>query len=136
MAEQENRAVTLLKAARDLLMKQNETPYVLNMLEQTVHYDDADCDGSCLIDDIKAYLEDIGEADEEPFGGKPSDGYVFFKDIPIGSRFRIGPSCVYEKIDAHTARRNTVCIDTGLITEFYAHSQVRPISDIVEEKTQ
>ena len=129
MAEQEDRAVTLLKAARDLLNKQNESPYVLNMLEQTVHYDEADCDGSCLIDDINAYLEDIGEADEEPFDGNPSPGYVFFKDIPIGSHFLIGPSCVYEKIDSHKAKRNTVCVDTGLITEFHAYSQVRLVTE-------
>lgn len=128
MSEQENRAVTLLKAARDLLRKQHDTPYVLNMLEQTVHYDDADCDGNCLIDDINEYLEEIGETDEEPFDGTPCEGCVFFKDIPIGSRFRIGPSCVYEKIDSHVAKRNAVCLDTGLITNFYAHSQVRLVT--------
>ena len=125
MAEQEDRAVTLLKAARDLLNKQNESSYVLNMLEQTVHYDDADCDGSCLIDDINAYLEEIGEAEPEPFNGEPSPGYVFFKDITVGTKFLIGPSCVYQKIDSHGVRRNAVCLDTGLITEFHAYSQVR-----------
>lgn len=125
----DERAVTLLKAAKELLSKQNDSSYVLNMLEQTVHYDDADCDGYCLLDDINAYLEEIGESDKEPFNGIPSEGYVFFKDIPIGSHFLIGPSCVYEKIDLHTAKKNAVCIDTGLITEFHAYSQVRLVTE-------
>lgn len=125
MAEQEDRAVTLLKAARDLLNKQNESPYVLNMLEQTVHYDEADCDGSCLIDDINAYLEEIGAEEPEPFNGEPCPGYVFFKDIPVGTKFLVGPSCVYQKLKPHTAKKNTRCLDTGFDTEFYAYSQVR-----------
>lgn len=56
----EDRAVTLLKAARDLLIKQNETG-VLISYPLTVHYDDADCDGYCLLDDINAHLFDEGE---------------------------------------------------------------------------
>lgn len=51
----EDRAVTLLKAAKDLLIKQNEAG-VLISYPLTVHYDDADCDGYCLLDDINAYL--------------------------------------------------------------------------------
>ena len=56
----EDRAITLLKACRDLLNKQNETSYVLNLLETTVYYDEADCDGGCLLEDIEAYLEEVG----------------------------------------------------------------------------
>lgn len=41
----EDRKVTLLKACVSLLNKQNESPYVLNLLEETVYYDDADYDG-------------------------------------------------------------------------------------------
>lgn len=55
-----DRAVTLLKAARDLLIKQNEAG-VLISYPLTVHYDDADCDGYCLLDDINAHLFDEGE---------------------------------------------------------------------------
>jgi hypothetical protein len=52
------RALILLQAARDLLDKQNRSGYVLNLLEETVHYDEADCDGSCLLEEITALLED------------------------------------------------------------------------------
>lgn len=56
----EDRAVTLLKAARDLLIKQNEAGILINY-PLTVHYDDADCDGYCLLDDINAHLFDESE---------------------------------------------------------------------------
>lgn len=42
----EDRAIILLKACRDLLNKQKDSFYVLNLLEEIVFYDDADCDGS------------------------------------------------------------------------------------------
>jgi hypothetical protein len=53
----EDRKITLLKACRDLLKKQNDSPYVLNLLSETVFYDEADCDGNCLLDDIEIELE-------------------------------------------------------------------------------
>lgn len=53
-------AEILLKATRNLLDKQNETIYVLNMLEETVTYYGVECDGSCLIEDIDAWLELYG----------------------------------------------------------------------------
>lgn len=59
------RAVTLLKACKELLNKQNESAYVLNILEQTVYYDEADCDGSCLLEDIDALLFEMGEDEYE-----------------------------------------------------------------------
>lgn len=49
-------AKILLKASRDLLNKQNESPFVLNMLEQTVEYHGAEGDGYCLIDDINDWF--------------------------------------------------------------------------------
>ena len=52
----EERAIILLKACKDLLMKQNNSRYVLNLLSETVNYDDAESDGSCLIDDIDGLL--------------------------------------------------------------------------------
>ena len=52
----EDRSITLLKACRELLNKQNESVYVLNLLEETVYYDDTDGDGSCLLEDIEDYL--------------------------------------------------------------------------------
>jgi hypothetical protein len=52
-----SRAKILLKAAYDLLQKQQESHFVLNLLEKTVHYDEADCDGYCLQEDISSFLE-------------------------------------------------------------------------------
>ena len=53
----EDRKITLLKACRDLLRKQNDSSYVLNLLSETVFYDDVDCDGYCLLEDIEIELE-------------------------------------------------------------------------------
>lgn len=53
-------AEILLKATRNLLNKQNESIYVLNMLEETVAYYGVECDGSCLIEDIDAWLDLYG----------------------------------------------------------------------------
>ena len=61
----EDRKITLLKACRKLLQKQDESPIVLNLLEETVYYDGADCDGNCLLEDIEELLIEIGENKEE-----------------------------------------------------------------------
>jgi len=53
----EDRKITLLKACRDLLRKQNDSSYVLNLLSETVFYDDVDCDGYCLLEDIEMELK-------------------------------------------------------------------------------
>ena len=42
----------LLRAAYDLLSKANNSFYVLDPMGTTVFYDGADCDGSCLMEDI------------------------------------------------------------------------------------
>nr|DAM04355.1 MAG TPA: hypothetical protein [Caudoviricetes sp.] len=55
----ENRAIVLLKACYELLNKQKNSFYVLNLLTETVFYDDADCDGYCLSDDIEDYLMEL-----------------------------------------------------------------------------
>jgi hypothetical protein len=55
-----DRKAELLKATYKLLNKQNDSSYVLNMLSETVHYDEADCDGNCLMNDIKCCLEEEG----------------------------------------------------------------------------
>jgi hypothetical protein len=47
----------LLRAAFDLLQKQNKSGYVLNLLEETVFYDGTDCDGYCLMEDIRSELD-------------------------------------------------------------------------------
>ena len=59
--KQENkRAKVLLKATLDLLQKQKNNHYVLNLLENTAFYDNAECDGYCLFDDIENLLNDGG----------------------------------------------------------------------------
>lgn len=52
-----SRERVLLRAAYDLLKKQERSVFVLNLLSQTVHYDDSECDGNCLMDDIAIELE-------------------------------------------------------------------------------
>ena len=53
----ENRKDILLKAAYELLIKQNESYNVLDLLAETVDYDNAECDGYCLMEDIAVELE-------------------------------------------------------------------------------
>lgn len=55
------RALVLLNATVALLEKQEKSGYVLNLLFETVHYDDADCDGYCLMEDINDLLFLVGE---------------------------------------------------------------------------
>lgn len=52
------RAVTLLRATYALLKQQDNSPYVLNILEQIISYDEVDCDGYCLMEDIEDFLFD------------------------------------------------------------------------------
>ena len=54
----EDRKITLLKACRDLLKKQEDSGYVLDLLSEIVFYDDAECDGNCLLEDIETELSD------------------------------------------------------------------------------
>ena len=58
-AEALDRAKTLLKAAYELLKKADDSSYVLNAMEITVEYDDAECDGSCLKDDIEYWFDEF-----------------------------------------------------------------------------
>jgi len=57
-----DRRDVLLKAAYELLKKQVKSGYVLNLLAETVFYDETDCDGYCLANDI-AYLLDLEDLD-------------------------------------------------------------------------
>lgn len=54
------RARVLLKATYELLEKADDSPYVLNALEIIVNYDDAECDGYCLKEDIEYYFDEYG----------------------------------------------------------------------------
>ena len=59
----QKRKDVLLRAAYDLL-KKSQTHYVQEAIRITVFYDDADCDGYCLMDDIATEI-DLDD-DEEP----------------------------------------------------------------------
>ena len=54
-----DRARTLLKAAGALLKKQEDSYYVLNLLAETIYYDGAECDGACLLDDIRYWFDEF-----------------------------------------------------------------------------
>ena len=54
-----SRAKTLLRATYELLKAQRDSPYVLNILEQTAIWDEAECDGSCLMDDIRYWFDEF-----------------------------------------------------------------------------
>ena len=51
------RADELLKACQELLMKQQNSLYILNLLDETVFYDESECDGNCLLEDVNTYFE-------------------------------------------------------------------------------
>jgi len=55
----EDRKITLLKACRELLNRQLNSGYVLDLLSESIFYDGAECDGNCLLEDIEILLEDI-----------------------------------------------------------------------------
>lgn len=51
-----DRKTVLLKACYDMLKKCSEGLYATSPMEETVFYDGADCDGYCLMEDIKHEL--------------------------------------------------------------------------------
>lgn len=50
------RELVLLRATYQLLKQQTETPYVINVLEQSTVWDEARCDGYCLMEEIEELL--------------------------------------------------------------------------------
>lgn len=57
MEDRTERLEVLLRAAYELLRRQEESSYVLNLLSETVYYDGAERDGNCLMEDIAAELD-------------------------------------------------------------------------------
>lgn len=55
-----DRKTELLIVAYTLLKRQADSGIVLNLLDETVFYDEADCDGYCLMDDIASCLKENG----------------------------------------------------------------------------
>ena len=68
----EPRKDILLRAAHDLLRKASEGHFVQDVLEITVYYDGAECDGSCLMEDIEAELDIDAEDLPEEAGNADS----------------------------------------------------------------
>lgn len=60
----ESRERVLLKAAYDILKQCDESPYVLDVLGVAAIWDDAECDGYCLMSEIEDLL-DIKEGNDE-----------------------------------------------------------------------
>lgn len=58
---QQQRAIELLKATVQMLNKIDRSPYVVSPFETVITYDDAECDGYCLRDDINYLLDWIKE---------------------------------------------------------------------------
>lgn len=54
------RMITLLKATAEYLKNVRESCYS-DALTVTAFYDDADCDGYCLLDDIQSELQFVEE---------------------------------------------------------------------------
>lgn len=54
----EDRKITLLRACYTMLKKIESSPSVISPFETTVFYDEADCDGYCLMQDIELELEE------------------------------------------------------------------------------
>lgn len=50
----------LLRATAQILSKQNDSGYVLNMLDETTVWDKATCDGNCLLEEIETLLSISG----------------------------------------------------------------------------
>ncbi len=50
-----DRAKVLLNATLDMLQQAERNHFVESPLEMVMHYDEADCDGSCLKDDIEDF---------------------------------------------------------------------------------
>lgn len=53
----EDRKTVLLRAAYQLLKKQKDCPFVLDLTTEGVVYDGAMCDGYCLMDDIESEID-------------------------------------------------------------------------------
>lgn len=48
-----DRKIELLEAVLQLFERQVSSSYTLSILDETVFYDDSECDGYCLMDDIR-----------------------------------------------------------------------------------
>ena len=54
---EDERFLVLMRAAYQLLKKQEESSYVLNLLGETTVWDGVECDGYCLMKEMRDILE-------------------------------------------------------------------------------
>ena len=71
--EGEGRKDILLRAAWDLLKQSTQDYYVREATSITTRYDNANCDGYCLMDDIAAVLNLEDDTEPIPLGRQKSD---------------------------------------------------------------
>ena len=62
--EMNERALILLKAAYEILNECDQSEFVISPMEVTVNYDEAECDGHCLMEDIENYLESMNNTQD------------------------------------------------------------------------
>ncbi|MCP4324154.1 MAG: hypothetical protein GY787_20320 [Alteromonadales bacterium] len=60
-----DRLLILLRAAYQLLKKQDESPYVLDILGECTVWDGVEGDGYCLMEELKTQLIDEHEIDPD-----------------------------------------------------------------------
>ena len=58
---QQLEAKKLLKATFDILKKCDESPFVLSALEVTAIWDEVECDGYCLKEEIECLLTNLDD---------------------------------------------------------------------------
>lgn len=58
------RAIILLKATSDILKKVEKDHYAQVFFGKTAVWDDVECDGYCLMEEINDLLEEVGYANE------------------------------------------------------------------------
>lgn len=57
--EQQERAKVLMQAALDILNKCDGSFFIISALEATAIWDDAECDGYCLKEDLEQLIDEI-----------------------------------------------------------------------------
>jgi hypothetical protein len=81
----EERKTYLLKACFNLLSKQLDSSYVLDLLAETINYDGTECDGECLMEDIASiiYEENPNYENDEVLYGIQTRNTYFGKTYEI-----------------------------------------------------
>ena len=57
--EQQEQATKLLKATLDILKQCDEGGYVKNVMEVTAIWDEAECDGNCLMEEVESLIDEL-----------------------------------------------------------------------------